>query len=106
MSERRRWGQPLKRSSDAYLYSSADCQFAGPTPPTDGLCVIMWQALPSLESTRKIRNLLASTHLGLGLLPRCALLAGLPRHTGGTRAWTDSKSFARKPRLEDAPDDV
>src|SRR5712691_8128152 len=39
------------------------------------------KVLPTLEGTRKLRSLLASTHLGLSLLPRGALLAvsrGMP----------------------------
>src|SRR5712691_11091586 len=64
------------------------------------------KVLPTLEGTRKLRSLLASTHLGLSLLPRGALLTGLPRHARRARTWPNGKPFAREPRLEDAADNV
>jgi hypothetical protein len=66
----------------------------------------MQELLPSFESTREFHSLLASTHLSLGLLPRCTLFASFPGHAGRTGARTNSKPFAREPRLEDAPYDI
>ena len=101
----RPWGNRITPSEvghrndndDAYLYSSADGQFARPTPPTDGRRTVMWRVLPSFESTRDICGLLASTHLCLGLLSCCPLLTSLSWHSGSTRAWSDGKTFAGKP---------
>jgi hypothetical protein len=66
----------------------------------------VWGLLPSFESTRNFHSLLASTHLGLGLLPRSTLFASFPGHTRRAGARTNGKPFARKPRLEDAPYDI
>jgi hypothetical protein len=60
----------------------------------------------SLQSHSQLGCLLPLTVLRLSHSPRLPLLPRLPRHSGRTRAGTNSKALVRQPSLENTADNI